>query len=278
MGNTPKYEIVKIERLKPLEFVFAHHLHNLETMISDVVNKPIIADINTGTILDGSHRYVFFYKNGYLDVPVLWVNYQDERISTGIPITKLEIINRKNLLHPRTTRHKFPFIKTDIPTKLIKLKKGNEREFSHLVYDSSLEEEIEHNRKYLAEIDETRDYIQKQLNMMKEEGYFVGKFNPPHMGHALTILKLKEEYNLTVVVTKDVPKNSKYNQDEIVTEIKNLGVNVIKFNGKLTNQETDPFNKTILTGNEDVIEWCKNKNVKYEFIPRSGILESKKMR
>jgi hypothetical protein len=278
MKEYPKYEIVNIDRLKPLEYVFKHHLSNLESMIEDFVNKPLIADINSGTILDGSHRFVFFYKNGYEEIPVLWVDYQDERISTGIELTKNEILNRSKLLPPRTTRHKFFFTKDDIPTNLRLLKKNKEREYNHLVCDSTIEEEIEHNKKYLLEMEETRLYIQKQLNLMKPEGYFVGKFNPPHMGHAVTILKLMNEYNLTVVVTNDVPKNSKYSQDDIISEIKNLNVNVIKFDKKLTDQDSDPFGKLLLSGNEDVIEWCKNKNIKCKFVPRSGRLESKKMR
>lgn len=278
MMKYPKYEIVNIDRLRPLEYVFKHHLSNLESMIQDVVNKPLIVDINSGTILDGSHRFVFFYKNGYSEIPVLWVDYMDERISTGIELTKNDILNRTGLLPPRTTRHKFFFTKDDVPTKLNELKRGKVRDYNHLVYDSSIDEEIEHNQKYLLEMEETRSYIQKQLNLMKPEGYFVGKFNPPHMGHAITILKLMEEYNLTVVVTNDIPENCKYTQDEIISEIKNLNVNVIKFDKKLTEQDSDPFGKLLLSGNEEVIEWCKNKNVKCKFVPRSGILESKKMR
>ena len=278
MKKYPIYEIVDISRLNPLELVFKHHLSNLESMIDGVVNKPIIADINSGTILDGSHRYVFFYKNGYLNVPVLWVDYLDERISTGIGLTKYDILNRHELLKPRTTRHKFFFTKDDIPTDLSTLKITKKRDCSHLVYDSTINEEIDHNKKYLKEIDETRSYIQQQINMMKPEAYFVGKFNPPHFGHATTILKLKKDYNLTVVVTNDIPPNSKYTQDEIVSEIENIGVRVVKFSSKLTEQKSDPFGKLLLSGNEEVLEWCKINNVKCKFIPRSGILESKKMR
>ena len=65
MENYPKFEIVEIGKLKPLELVFKNHLSNLESMINVVINKPIIVDINSGTILDGSHRYVYFFKNGY---------------------------------------------------------------------------------------------------------------------------------------------------------------------------------------------------------------------
>ena len=54
--------IVSIDRLKPLEKVFLHHLKNLSKMIlkEGIVHTPIIADENHGIVLDGSHRYIFF--------------------------------------------------------------------------------------------------------------------------------------------------------------------------------------------------------------------------
>ena len=71
-----KYEIVPIEKLIPLEQVFPTHLKNLEEMIDrdDFILKAIIADKKTGTILDGSHRYVYFLKRGFKTVPVHWVD------------------------------------------------------------------------------------------------------------------------------------------------------------------------------------------------------------
>lgn len=272
----PKFEIVNINELVPLEYVFKHHLENLESMIKDVIYKPLIADINSGTILDGSHRYAYFYKHGYITVPVLWVDYMDSRISTGITLDKVQILNRNSLLPPRTTRHTFFFLKEDIVTSLDTLKKKkNNRKIDHLLWNSTKKEELQHNLGYLKELKESETYIRKQLNMMKEKAYFPGKFNPPHMGHAATILKLKEEYDLEVVVTGDIPENSKLSQDEIVSELQNLSVNVSKLDGKLIDLDKSPFNGIILTGNEEVIKWCEKTRTSYKYIDRSGKLEAK---
>ncbi len=277
--NFPFFEICDITRLKPLEFVFRDHLLNLESIITDTINKPIIADINSGKILDGSHRYVFLYKEGYRSAPVLWVDYQDESISTGISMTKNEIVSIERLLPPRTTRHKFPFLKEDIPTNLSELNKGESRVADHLISNDDIDFQISHNIKYLKELEESREYILFQLGKLKDDAVFVGKFNPPHLGHAVTILNLKEKFNLTVVVTNDIPTGSKYTQQEIIEEIKLLGVNVKEFPHRLIDQQINPFPKqTILSGNPDVIDWCERVGARYKFIPRSGKLESKKMR
>ena len=77
--------IVSITFLKPLEKVFMYHLKNLSKMISEegVVQTPIIADKKHGVVLDGSHRYIFFLMNGYKEVPVKFVDYDNEHIRVG---------------------------------------------------------------------------------------------------------------------------------------------------------------------------------------------------
>ena len=59
--------IISIDRLKPLEKVFLHHLKNLSEMIlkKGIVHTPIIADEKSGIILDGSHRYNFFFNERF---------------------------------------------------------------------------------------------------------------------------------------------------------------------------------------------------------------------
>ena len=56
-----KNMIVSIDKLRPLEKVFRHHLKNLSKMILDegIVHSPVIADKKNGIVLDGSHRYIF---------------------------------------------------------------------------------------------------------------------------------------------------------------------------------------------------------------------------
>ena len=135
-----KYEIVPITKLKPLEQVFPEHLRNLETMIDKdgFILKAIIIDKKTGIVLDGSHRYVYLLKNGYKEAPVFMVDYLSEDIRVGTRlehrffiegtsgISKKECIDRGvsgNIYPPRTTRHFFPFRKSDISLPLTSLKK-----------------------------------------------------------------------------------------------------------------------------------------------------------
>ncbi|PIN76954.1 hypothetical protein COV17_00170, partial [Candidatus Woesearchaeota archaeon CG10_big_fil_rev_8_21_14_0_10_36_11] len=65
-------QIVPIDTLKPLEKVFPNHLSNLNNLLlrDGFVKAPLLVDKNTGIVLDGSHRYIFFLMHGYKTVPV----------------------------------------------------------------------------------------------------------------------------------------------------------------------------------------------------------------
>jgi hypothetical protein len=302
--------LTNIKNLIPLEKVYPHHLANLESMIVDVVNKPIIADIDTGVILDGSHRYVYFMKYGYETVPVKWVKYSDENIRVGTRLAERFILDREptiskqecveralsgDLFSPRTTRHFFPFRKTDEPTPLASLEKGEPREISHLIADVDVSEEIAANNgyieeideeidvvlEYLAEVRETKQYLQKQVAEMKQTAFMPGKFNPPHIGHIQTILKLKESYNLIVGVTGDIPKTAVMTQDEIINELKGLGVEVVGIDGVLTHKRIAdglPKFDVLLSGNNEVLAWATKLGVPSKFVPRSGDISGTKLR
>ena len=193
-------EIVKIEKLKPLEKVFPNHLKNLSKMIfeNNVIQTPIIADQKTGIVLDGSHRYVFFLQHGYKKVPVRFVDYNDENIRVGSllihrhlvddrnTISKSKVIERGlsgNLFPPRTTRHFFPFRKNEfVNIPLEDLEKGEPLDVSELSADVDMQYEIDHNRKYIKEIEhefdelirymeevrQTKMYLLKQIELMEK--------------------------------------------------------------------------------------------------------------
>jgi nicotinamide mononucleotide adenylyltransferase len=255
-----KYEIAPISKLIPLEQVFPHHLENIEKMIYEdgYVLKPIIADKKTGTVLDGSHRYAFFLKNGYEEAPIIWVDYQDENIRVGTNlihrffientpnITKQICLQRAlscNLFPPRTTRHFFTFRKNDISLPLDTLKKGKEHDISHLLYDADISHEISHNKKYideinqeiemvvkyLAEVSETKEYLKKQIAYMegmRPIAFFPGKFHPPHFGHIQTILKTLPHYKQVIVgVSEHLPINAITSPLEILDALKEFFAN-----------------------------------------------------
>jgi hypothetical protein len=193
-------EIVNISKLKPLELVFPSHLENLSKMLleSGVIKSPILADRKTGIVLDGSHRYIFFLKNGYKNVPVVFVNYEDENIRVGsklihrflidseLNISKDEVVERGltgRLFSPRTTRHFFPFRKNEfVNLKLSELEKGDPTDVSRYVANVNVSDEISHNDmyieeieyeidemiKYMEEVRQTKQYLKKQINLMKK--------------------------------------------------------------------------------------------------------------
>lgn len=172
-----KYEIVPIERLKPLERVFPSHLENLNKLIlkDGVVKAPILADRNTGIVLDGSHRYIFFLMHGYKTVPAHLIDYNDENIRVGTHlmhrhliigktnISKAEVVKRGlsgNIFPPRTTRHFFPFRKIDdMDLPLSELKKGEPRDVSEFIEPVTVNDEIEHNKRFIWEIEQEVDEL-----------------------------------------------------------------------------------------------------------------------
>lgn len=107
---------------------------------------------------------------------------------------------------------------------------------------------------------------------------FPGKFNPPHLGHAVTIMALSKLYDVTVVVTTDKPENAPFTPAEIALEIARLGVDVEVFDGTLTSQKKNPFDKPIFSGNPKVIEWAEKVGAEAHFIPRSGIISGTRIR
>ena len=178
-------QIVPITVLRPLEMVFPSHLENLGEMIqsSGVVTSPIIADKKTGIVVDGSHRYIFFLSQGYKKVPVKFVDYLDENIRVGTHlmhrhiidggtgISKDEVIKRGlsgDLFPPRTTRNFFPFRKNEFSeVKLADLEKGSPIEVKEYIADVTKEYEIDHNIRYLEEIEHEIDAIIRYLDEIR---------------------------------------------------------------------------------------------------------------
>lgn len=172
-----KYEVVPIERLRPLERVFPTHLKNLNELIlkDGLVKSPLLADRDTGIVLDGSHRYIFFLMHGYKTVPVHFVDYLDENIRVGThlmhrhlivgktDISKSEVIGRGlsgKIFPPRTTRHFFPFRKIDdLNLPLSKLEKGEPRPVDQYIEKVSAKDEIEHNEGFIKEIEQEIDEV-----------------------------------------------------------------------------------------------------------------------
>ena len=267
------YDIVPIDKLLPLELVFPGHLRNLEEIIDNdgFILKAIIVDIKTGTILDGSHRYVYFLMKGYKEVPVYYTDYDNEDVRVGTHLAHRLFIDgttgiskrecrerasRGNLFPPRTTRHFFTFRKSDISVSLDQLAKGDPVNVDHLIAKVDISEEIAHNENfireidqefklvinYLSEVSQTRKYLTDQVKCMRggrQIAFFPGKFHPPHLGHLKTLLDLSSKYSKLIIgVSEDSPDSAVTNVDSIVSLLKSLfehnsAIEVVRIKGVL---------------------------------------------
>ena len=305
--------VTSINFLKPLEKVFLYHLKNLSKMIlsKGIVQTPIIADKKHGIVLDGSHRYIFFLMNGFKEVPVKFVDYHDEHIRVGsrlihrylieekMKISKQEVIKRGlsgNLFPPRTTRHFFPFRKNErINLPLDSLKKGKNVDVGNFIADTTLQNEIDHNQKYLSEIEnefdelirymeeirQTKNYLKNQILMMQEKpksvAFFPGKFQPVHMGHITSIMKIFEDYEKIIIgITSDSPNVlSLQKRKEVFQSVLSRfdKFEYVFFDTALI----DIKDKTILpkfdvcvSGNQKVLDFMKKNNFKTRLLKRSS--------
>ena len=178
-----KYELVPIEKLRALEMIFPHHLENIVKIIhrDGVMKLPLIVEKDHNIVLDGSHRHVFIAMEGFKYAPVRYIDYNDPHIRVGthlmhrhiidgpVNISKEEVIRRGlsgDLFPPRTTRHFFPFRKTEtVDVPLTDLGKRKSIDMSKHVADVSLQEEIDHNKKFIKEIE---DEIDESIRYLEE--------------------------------------------------------------------------------------------------------------
>ena len=113
-------ELVPIGWLKPHEEVKPRNVDTLHEMTLrwSAYTKPLLVDGETGTILDGHHRYHVGMRIGLSRLPVIKVDYLgDEGIELDLwPASKLESLTKQqvidtalseNLFPPKTSRHRF---------------------------------------------------------------------------------------------------------------------------------------------------------------------------
>ena len=113
-------ELVPIGWLKPHEEVKPRNVDTLHEMTLrwSAYTKPLLVDGETGTILDGHHRYHVGMRIGLSRLPVIKVDYlENEGIELDIwPASKLQSLTKQqvidtalseNLFPPKTSRHRF---------------------------------------------------------------------------------------------------------------------------------------------------------------------------
>ena len=113
-------ELVPIVWLKPHEEVKPRNTDTLHEMTLrwSAYTKPLLVDRETGTILDGHHRYHVGLRIGLSRLPVIKVDYlSDDSIELDIwPASKLESLTKQEVIEmalsdsvfpPKTSRHRF---------------------------------------------------------------------------------------------------------------------------------------------------------------------------
>ena len=104
-----------------------------------------------------------------------------------LEISKEEVLRRGingELFPPRTTRHFFPFRKNErINVSIDSLKKGSAIDVKKFIAKTTIQDEINHNQKYLSEIEkefdelirymeevrQTKNYLKNQILMMQKK-------------------------------------------------------------------------------------------------------------
>ena len=113
-------ELVPITWLRPHEEVKPRNVDTLHEMTLrwSAYTKQLMVDCETGTILDGHHRYHVGIRIGLSRLPVIKVNYlNDEGIELDLwPASALESLTKQQVIDmalsgdvypPKTSRHRF---------------------------------------------------------------------------------------------------------------------------------------------------------------------------
>ena len=113
----------------------------------------------------------------------------------------------------------------------------------------------------------------ESVNMV---AFFPGKFQPPHLGHVLTVMRIYEDYDKIIIcVTEDKPraitvektKNIFKEAFQHLSKVEIVSINEVLCS--MTTLEKLPNFDVLLTGNPDVIHWSEEHNVECKFLDRS---------
>ena len=109
--------------------------------------------------------------------------------------------------------------------------------------------------------------------------FFPGKFQPPHLGHIISLMKLYDEYDEIIVgITEDTPKDSEFQlplearKNIFKAALQHLPkFRVVTLKGTIEGGAVNdlPEFDVCLSGNEKVIEKIQSWGKQAEFLPRA---------
>ena len=107
--------------------------------------------------------------------------------------------------------------------------------------------------------------------------FFPGKFQPPHIGHIMTVMNIYEKYDKIIIgITKDVPQV--LSQIEIKTIFESIfgplpKIKIELVSGVITGNENIknilPAFDILVSGNDKVIKHVTKLGIKADYLPRS---------
>lgn len=126
-------------QLVPLVWLKAHEQHVEQRVnelvhtfeLRDAIDYAIVADQNSGTVIDGHHRLEALRRLGCVKAPAFLVDYADPKITVHTwrdgeqAPTKEEVVERAargELYAPKSTRHDFVRVldPVDVPLKMLR--------------------------------------------------------------------------------------------------------------------------------------------------------------
>ena len=100
-------EFVNIDQLVPHEMVIRSALDDFKTQVEKMgyLMRPILVDVNSNLILDGHHRQKGLSELGYIQAPVIMIDYMDESeitLDTWYPLVNFDLDRLVKRFSPRT--------------------------------------------------------------------------------------------------------------------------------------------------------------------------------
>jgi len=111
-----RIELQELDGLKPHEKTRVPHRRALKQRISkNRYVTPIVADRESGTVLDGHHRLQVARELGLRRIPVVFVDYGDKTVQVrsrrlNVRVAKEDVVRRasgRRPYLPKTTKHLF---------------------------------------------------------------------------------------------------------------------------------------------------------------------------
>lgn len=103
--------------------------------------------------------------------------------------------------------------------------------------------------------------------------YFPGKFQPPHIGHVMTICKLMNDNHIIIGISEGPPRVMKREEVKKIFEIIfGSKVNYHFIDGVLTdhkNLESLPNFDVLVSGNDEVLQWGLKLGLTVKKVSRS---------